>query len=677
MTKFRIQNYKKINDTGWINCDKLTTFVGVNEAGKSAICRGLAKFNPSDKQEYDGLKEFPRHRHSDYDANLPVSSVEFELTAHEREKLAEICPSLQNSKYIIGTRNYSNRYDVKFLPSPDIRVDQIQKYLTTIQSWKREVENSIAPDGKGEQIQPIKESLSDTLTESIEQLNERPTTSQIVDIINTTHSQVTQQINEGWQQEVFKKIIKESETYIDMVKKHNELKDGEKWFQDTIPKFIYFDRYDMIQSAINIDNFIQKLNANPSDPQLRITKCLFKHVGLSIERIRDLDPTKEGLTEEVQRMVADERAIRLSSASDAMTRKFEEWWENRKYKFRYDIDGQLFRVWVSDNLNTSEIELDQRSAGMQYFFSFYLVFLVESDGAHSDSILLLDEPGLHYHGTAQKKTVEFLQKISEKNQVLYTTHSPFMIDGSRLQDVKIVYENKETGNAMVSADTWPDDGDSLFPLQAGLGYSIAQTLFYSKYQLVVEGLTDYLVFKAMNKLLSCKNMETLNEEIVIVPAGGTRNILPLTSILRGHHVNAIVFLDGDPPGINTQKTLKKKLLQNCILVTNYTDGEKTELEDLFPEALYIEAVQQSYSDKKIDLVNTGQNVQNITAWVKSMFKQKGYGKFEKWVPIKTLVDWIMEDPTTNKIPDVTCKKFEAIFRDVNKLLGTMNNRPNS
>ena len=64
MQKFRVQNYKKIEDTGWIECNDITAFVGKNEAGKSALFRGLSKINPSDGEKYDGLKEFPRRRYA-------------------------------------------------------------------------------------------------------------------------------------------------------------------------------------------------------------------------------------------------------------------------------------------------------------------------------------------------------------------------------------------------------------------------------------------------------------------------------------------------------------------------------------------------------------------------------------------------------------------------------------
>jgi len=85
MARFRVENYKNVHDTGWVNCGDLTAFVGKNESGKSAIFRGLSKLNPSDGEKYYGLKEFPRRRYTaDFKRqDWRVSSGEFELSDPE------------------------------------------------------------------------------------------------------------------------------------------------------------------------------------------------------------------------------------------------------------------------------------------------------------------------------------------------------------------------------------------------------------------------------------------------------------------------------------------------------------------------------------------------------------------------------------------------------------------
>jgi len=548
MQKFRVQNYKKIEDTSWIECNDITTFVGKNEAGKSALFRGLSKINPSDGEKYDGLKEFPRRRYASEfkQKDWLVSSVEFRLDDNDLNELTEICPALGKVSEVIVTRYYSNNYTIKFKPEASIPSLSVKSYLSSLNDWKTKVDSAKTPEGQGERLGQIKTAINVVLTPTIQNLGKKFSFHTVdTNTVQKISDVITSNLNEEWEQNLFMKIVDENNKFLETTKIADEINKAKDWILENMPQYIYFDRYDVIDSAIHIDDFIRKTNNDPEDPRLRITKCLFQHVGLDIEEISSLDPNDEKMTIPKLRRMADERHINMSSASAVMTEKFANWWEQRKHKFRYQVDGQLFRVWVSDDLDPSEIELDQRSAGMQYFFSFYIVFLVEASGAHKNSILLLDEPGLHYHGTAQRKAVEFLQKISKGNQLLYSTHSPFMIDGDRLNDVRIVYEHKEKGHTLVSSDVWPDDPDSLFPLQAGLGYALAQTLFYSKYNFVVEGITDYSILKAMSELLAGKKMKTLDSDIVIIPSGGTRNMMPLASMLIGNKLKLAVLLDGD------------------------------------------------------------------------------------------------------------------------------------
>ena len=107
LLSFRVQNYKKIRDTDWVSCKDLTVFVGKNESGKSAIFRGLSKLNPSDGQNYDALKEFPRRRYTDEFKNQdwPVASAKFALSTFENKELQTFLPQLLH--HIFKASHYS------------------------------------------------------------------------------------------------------------------------------------------------------------------------------------------------------------------------------------------------------------------------------------------------------------------------------------------------------------------------------------------------------------------------------------------------------------------------------------------------------------------------------------------------------------------------------------------
>lgn len=670
MIRFKVQSYKNINDTDWVNCDDLTAFVGKNEAGKSAIFRGLSKLNPSDEEKYNGLKEFPRRRYTAEfkTADWPCSSAEFELSDDESEDLKEICSLLNGVKSVLCTRYYSDLLEIDFKPRLKLPTVSYGKYLELLKNWNSIIENMVAPEGKGEQFAPIKTALLQFLSLKIkaagEQDSEVDVDAAVVDEVGVA---INGKVTEEWLQTLFKKIIDDLKKFRSDLEVSNQIEEVYGWVAENLPKFVYFDEYDVIESAVHFPTFVRQLNATPSAPRVRTTKCLFENVGLDVTEILKLDPSDpKGNIEKFQEF-SDERAILMSSASNTMTKRFANWWEQRKHKFAYKVDGPFFRIWVSDNLDPSDIELEERSYGMRYFFSFYLVFLQEAKGAYSNAILLLDEPGLHLHGTAQQKILKFFEKLSKDNQLLYSTHSPFMVDPDHLERVRVVHNDKE-GYAQVSEDVWPRDKDALFPLQAGLGYAIVQTLFYAKRQVVVEGITDYNILKAVNSLLLQKKMGSLRKDAVIVPCGGVNKLLPLASMLLGHEIKLGIVLDGDEPGKRKGEEVTKRLSLNCLFMNTYAGKKEAELEDLFPETLYLDAVKEAYPDVKtpIKFSSDELKLQCITKRVAAAFDRLSAGPFEKWGPSRVLVDWIWAKP--DLLPKETLKKFEAIFKALNKIL---------
>ncbi len=671
LVAFRVQNYKKIRDTGWVTVRDLTAFVGKNEAGKSALFRGLSKLNPSDGEKYDGLKEFPRRRYTYEFKNQdwPVASGRFELDDSDREELSKLCVALSDAKHVICTRRYSWKLNIEFVPPPSISALTVAEFKTAIEEFRRKVNSLSAPEGKGDALSVIKNTLFQTINQLVNQLSSRIPDEVVpkADVQRLVDT-IAAQSNEEWQKKVLKGVAQKAQSLLERAAFTDELAKAERWVEDNLPKFIYFDRYDVIDSAIHLPSFAQQLNQNPAPPRVRTTRCLFEYVGLDVKRLATLGQHQPGQSpsEQIRRLV-DERAIHFSSASSAMTTKFQDWWEQRRHKFRYQADGDYFRIWVSDDLDPSEIELDQRSLGMQYFFSFFTVFLVEAQGAHQNAILLLDEPGLHMHGTAQAKIVKFLEKLSKDNQTMYTTHSPFMVDADHLERVRIVYE-AEDGTTKVSEDVWPRDKDALFPLQAGLGYQLAQSLFVAKRQLIVEGLTDYWILKAFDQVLRQRGEKALRDDVVIVPSAGLSKLLPLASMLIGHDTEIVALLDGDEPGRKEGKKLAEKLLSGregrCIFVGDFVDNKNAELEDLFPEELYLAAVEEAYDLAELTFGPEEEGIEGVVNKVEALFKRKQIGKFEKWRAAARLRDWILEE--SKEITDTVRQQFSRIFEAVNK-----------
>lgn len=667
LTAFRVQNYKRIEDTGWVECRDLTVLVGKNEAGKSAILRGLSKLNPSDEEKYDGLREYPRRRFSDdYQDTEDVATGRFEFDEEDVAALTAISPLLAGVKSVDVGRQYNNRWWVNFAPA--VGGDYLVGFKTKpiIDKALSDFEESFAPDGHGEEFAPLKESLAQALAALAEKV---PTSGNVPsDAIADMYKAVTSKVTEQWHREALGGLLGAFRPLHEEAQQRAKLGEARNWVVTNMPQFIYFDRYDVLDSAIHIPTFLTQIRQDPHAPRVRTTRALFRHVDLDPERLHQLNSGQVKDQEEARRRV-DERAIRTSSAGQAMTEKFAAWWLQRRHKFRYDLDGDYFRVWVSDDLDPSEIELDQRSQGMQYFFSFFLIFLVEAADNHKNSILLLDEPGNSLHGTAQAKIIEFLRKITDENQVIYSTHSPFMVDGEHLEEIRPVYEDKTTGSTKVSDDVWPKDKDALFPLQAALGYQLAQSLFIARHQVLVEGITDFWIIKALDAALTATGRKALDPRVILTPGGGAGRVVPLASMLVGHEVEVAALLDGDEPGRREGKKLERVLgFDNRVLfVGDHThDGNTTgEIEDLFTDGYYVAAVKRAYGNKDFRFNADEKAIPNIVDRFEALFERKNLGTFEKWKVARELADSITKDP--QDVPAETLDSFETVAKSLNTI----------
>ena len=127
----------------------------------------------------------------------------------------------------------------------------------------------------------------------------------------------------------------------------------------------------------------------------------------------------------------DKRAYQLNAASLQLTQEIgpirnADSRRAEAEKIESRPDGQYLKLVVEGDLGV-EIELDQRSEGFQWLVSFFVVFFAEAASNHKNAILLLDEPGLSLHALKQKEFRKTVSRLSEENQTIYTTHSPFLV----------------------------------------------------------------------------------------------------------------------------------------------------------------------------------------------------------------------------------------------------------
>ena len=685
-THFQVLNYRNIDDSGWIPLERVTAFVGRNEAGKTALLKALHKFNPALEESYNAQREFPRDRFTAEYRNgrdWPVCRVDFELSAEFRTELKERLNSAGIPRQAILTRYYDGslayEYDTEVADDP-VDPSELVKALDVFAKGARRLP-APAPDQE-EATQALRMQLADWADGNKEAAGKLQDlrTEKGVELLG----QVRQESN-AHAQPTSADLVEALQGAVDDLRARAETapipQQLDEAIEGELPVFIYFENYGILDSAVYLPRFLEDLAAEPEEPRVRTINGMFKHVRLTAQEISDLGReeaeeakaagqpvTSQVIERDLERK--ELRNVKLNSASLDISEKFSQWFGQRRHKIRYQADGRYFRIWVSDDRQPDvDIELESRSKGFQWFFSFYLVFLVESDEGHEDAILLLDEPGLHLHPTAQQELIVFFETLAEDNPLIYTTHSPFLIDGEHIHRIRPVTED-ETGHSRISVDSWPKDRETIFPLQAAAGYAMVRGLFQHKKNVLVEGMSDYLYLHALNLYCHSLGRQGLPDDIYITPCGGTKLVGHVASLFLGQEVRPVVLLDGDDAGRARRDALMKELYAGyekaVLMLSDVLGQEECEIEDIIGEATIL-AVLKDVAKKKITLNQDDRGKCCLVAQIKSAAKRHSAELPDGWKPEvarQIVVKWSTTDPMD--LPTEILDRAEALFKELTK-----------
>ena len=684
--RFRVLNYRNIDDSGWIPLERVTAFVGRNEAGKTALLKALHKFNPAIEESYNAQREFPRERFtSEYrdGGDWPVCRVEFELSAEFRKELGKRLNSAQIPQKAILTRYYDGSLEYEY--DPEVSDDPVDasELVKALDVFAKGARRLAAPGQDQEEVtQTLRTQLAewaDGNKEAAGKLQDLRTEKgvellgQVRHESNAQAKPVSADLVEALQGAV-DDLLGRAET-VPIPQQLDEAIEGE------LPVFIYFENYGILDSAVYLPRFLEDLAARPEEPRVRTINAMFKHVKLPAQEISDLGREEAAEAKAAGQPVTPEivlrdqerkelRNVKLNSASLDISTRFSQWFGQRRHKIRYQADGPYFRIWVSDDRRPDvDIELESRSKGFQWFFSFYLVFLVESDEGHKDAILLLDEPGLHLHPMAQQELIAFFETLAEVNPLIYTTHSPFLIDGEHIHRIRPVTED-ETGHSLISVDSWPKDRETIFPLQAAAGYAMVRGLFQHKKNVLVEGMSDYLYLHALNLHCHSLGREGLPDDIYITPCGGTKLVGHVASLFLGQEVRPVVLLDGDDAGRVRRDALMKELYAGyekaVLMLSDVLGQEECDTEDIIGEATIL-PVLKDVTKKKVTLNQDDRGKGGLVAQIKSAAERHSAELPEGWKPEvarRIVVEWSTTDPID--MPTEILDKAEALFKELTK-----------
>ena len=239
--------------------------------------------------------------------------------------------------------------------------------------------------------------------------------------------------------------------------------------------------------------------------------------------------------------------------------------------------------------NGAYLDYSERSNGLKWYTNIFIQLLFNSKSKFSNNIILLDEPGVFLHPLAQKELASLLNDLSTKgNQIIYTTHSPFMINYNEFHNIRAV-EKDDNGFSLIhnKITEFPRKSktktETITPLINAIGYNMSLALGpnYSNKNIIVEGITDYFY---LNSYILQKGIKDYN----IIAGVGADNIPAISSILYGWGCDFVVLLDQDTKGRSIYDKIKdthQPYLDKIVFADakTYDKTQKFEIEDIFYE----------------------------------------------------------------------------------------------
>lgn len=648
LSKIQVTNFRSIEDSGEFEIGGLTCLVGKNEAGKTAILRAIHGLSPLNQFSYDKTRDYPRRHLAKFDerhsgGESPVTSAEWTLDDSDVAVIeAALGTGVLTSRKVVVTSYIGRTGTTWALPCNE---------KACIAHF--ETKHGLSAKDKT----PLKGAVK---------------TKEAVAALSA--------------------VAERTEAQEGMLKSLSALREGsaELAMLDLLskrkPKFFYTSHFERMSGEVSLNQLaadVQQKKVSPSD---QIFLDFLEYAGTTIDELR--------AAKKYEDLVAQ-----CEGASNDITDEiFEFWSQNEALAVKIELGegraedpppfnaGTVAKVRIENRNHRASVPLSERSAGFVWFFSFLSQFKQLKKTAGS-AILLLDEPGLTLHGKAQADLLRYIEdRLLPEHQVIYSTHSPFMVPSQRLADVRVVEDvvtyadprRPVVKGTKVSADVLSVDKDTLFPLQAHLGYEITQSLFVGKHCLLVEGPSDVVFLQVMSQALRSRGRAHLDSRWTICPTGGLDKVSSFASLFSGNNLNIAVLCDygtGDKRAVERLKQGQILKSGRVLTAADFSGKQESDIEDLLDDTLYCKIVNQAFGLKDNDVI-TKERLAEQTATVRIV---KQVEAIFKTMPVETPefnhytpAEWLMRNPQVldADTADVSSSldKFEAAFKATNAFL---------
>lgn len=654
LRKVRISNFKSVEDSNEFTVDRLTCLVGKNESGKTALLQALYRLNPyeADAAGYDKIEEYPRRYLLEYnerhrDGEACVVSTTWELEDAEVISIEKV----------LGPRTLSSR-----------EVQVYKTYGDKATAWMIAVDEAQVIDNMIE--------ASGFFPEEAERARRHRTVAELKNYFYT-------KIAAGAASERENRALEK----IHSLRDHDPRKAAIEALN--LPTFLYFSDFDVMKGTVALEDLLERKRTGHLMPGENVFLAFLSLVGTSLEEINSIErfePLK----------------ARLEVASSKITREmFEYWSQNRSLRVLFSLDaaqagdppplnrGKILHTRIYNPHHEVSLNFDERSRGFVWFFSFLVLFSQVRKNYGKNVVVLLDEPGLSLHPKAQADLLRYIdEKLKRDYQVIYTTHSPFMVESKNLASVRTVEDISfvdDKGHVEVLGSKVKDfvcttDRDTLFPLQSALGCEISKKLGLAEGSLIVFSPSDLLYLTGFSEALKNRGRTHLSPRWTICPVGSINNVAAFSSLFGNNNGHNAVLVEQMIGENGTGELGRSKLLQDNHVLTlpRYANKFEADVEDIVGWRNYLTLVNKTYGlVGSTELKDEEQAQDRVTKIVAGRFHAMppGIPGFSRY----TVAEYFIQhrEAVCNVLPDLpsALDRFEAIFRDANSMLQTSEATP--
>ena len=353
------------------------------------------------------------------------------------------------------------------------------------------------------------------------------------ELFDTNIEKAKKFINKIWNKtETNSKPLKVSITFEDLSNltntKKNFKNDKEKFFylvKKQTPNFILFSSFDdILPSKIPFS----ELETNPWIQYLSLIS------DLSIDTIKgNIDREKAKHKDYVNIKFSDD---------------YKQYWTQDVSTVYIEWDSDFLYFWIKEDGQFYEPK--QRSKGRQWHLSFYIKISAKSK-ENPSNIILIDEPGTSLHANAQKDILKKLEDSGKNVQIVFSTHSPYLLELDKLNRVRLVTKTRK-GTRIEEAHKLADK-ETLTPIVTVMGFNFFTGIsgLDKQNNVICEGISDKYYLDAFQCL---RNRNIIN----FINGGGVGNMFIIGTILLGWGCKVSFLLDNDKGGKDGKKNLKSR-----------------------------------------------------------------------------------------------------------------------